>query len=70
MHRLDLHGRRHHEVDTLVENFIYLNQDEIPLTIVCGNSQKMIDIVYNVVNRIDCNDVVMDQYGVIVIRKV
>lgn len=70
MHRLDLHGKRHYEVDTLVENFIYLNQDETPLTIICGNSQKMIDIVYNVVNRIDCNDVVMDQYGVIVIRKI
>ena len=25
---LDLHGKRHHEVDLIVENFIFLNQDD------------------------------------------
>ena len=68
--KLDLHGIRHHEVDILVENFILMNQAEIPLTIICGNSQRMIDLVYEVINRIDCETVVMDQYGVIVIRNV
>jgi len=68
--KLDLHGIRHHEVDILVENFILMNQEEIPLTIICGNSQRMIDLVYEVINRIDCETVVMDQYGVIVIRNV
>jgi len=68
--KLDLHGIRHHEVDVLVENFILMNQEEIPLTIICGNSQRMIDLVYEVINRIDCETVVMDQYGVIVIRNV
>jgi len=68
--KLDLHGVRHHEVDILVENFILMNQEEIPLTIICGNSQRMIDLVYEVINRIDCETVVMDQYGVIVIRNV
>ena len=34
--KLDLHGVRHHEVDLKVENFILLNQDQVPLTIVCG----------------------------------
>jgi len=68
--KLDLHGVRHHEVDILVENFILMNQEEIPLTIICGNSQRMIDLVYEVINRIDCKTVVMDQYGVIVIRNV
>ena len=70
MKTLDLHGTRHHEVDLKVENFILMHQDNIPLTIICGNSQKMIDLVYNVINRIDCKTVAMDQYGVIVIREI
>jgi len=54
----------------LVENFILLNQEEIPLTIICGNSQRMIDIVMRVIYDIDCSEVVMDFYGKIVIRKI
>ena len=50
-HILDLHGKRHHEVDFIVENFIYLNQEEMPLTIICGNSSKMILIVKEVLDR-------------------
>ncbi|MDC1040341.1 hypothetical protein OAQ62_00950 [bacterium] len=68
--RLDLHGVRHHEVDHMVENFILVNQSQIPLTIICGNSQKMIDLVYNVIDRIGCDNVAMDLYGVIVIRNI
>lgn len=70
MNSIDLHGTRHHEVDLKVENFILMNQESIPLTIICGNSQKMIDLVYDVINKIDCKNVVMDQYGVIVIREI
>jgi hypothetical protein len=36
---LDLHGKRHVEVDRLVENFILLNR--LPLTIITGNSDFM-----------------------------
>ncbi len=68
--KLDLHGKRHYEVPILVENFIYLNQDQVPLTIICGNSQRMIDIVNGVIEEIDCAIVAMDQYGKIVIRKI
>jgi len=68
--KLDLHGVRHHEVDIKVENFIYLNQDMVPLTIICGNSQIMIDLVNEVIDRIGCKTVVMDQYGIIVIREI
>ena len=50
-HILDLHGIRHHEVDLMVENFIYLNQEQMPLTIICGNSSKMISIVKEVLER-------------------
>lgn len=66
--KLDLHGRRHYEVDRLVENFILMNQEQLPLEIVCGNSQTMINLVYDVINRIDCREVSMDRYGVIQIR--
>ena len=52
---LDLHGKRHHEVDLIVENFIFLNQDDCPLLIICGNSQKMISLVIQVLDRVGSN---------------
>jgi len=48
--KLDLHGRRHYEVDRLVENFILMNQYQLPLSIICGNSQTMINIVQRVIH--------------------
>ena len=50
-HILDIHGYRHHEVDLPVENFIYLNQEQMPLTIICGNSEKMLSLVRIVLDR-------------------
>ena len=47
--QLDLHGVRHDDVDRLVENFVLLN--ETPIRIVTGNSDKMIRLVINVLNR-------------------
>jgi len=41
--KLDLHGVRHHDVERLVENFVLLN--EVPLEIICGNSDRMQDLV-------------------------
>ena len=41
--KLDLHGIRHYDVDRFVENFILMN--ELPLTIVTGNSHFMRDSV-------------------------
>ena len=49
--QLDLHGIRHDEVDRLVENFVLTN--ELPLRIITGNSDKMIQLVKNVLNRSD-----------------
>lgn len=68
--KLDLHGRRHYEVDRLVENFILMNQDKLPLEIICGNSQKMIGITTSVINRIECREVSMERYGVIIILRI
>ena len=35
----------------MVENFIFLNQEEIPLTIICGGSSKMVELVKAVLDR-------------------
>ncbi len=67
--RLDLHGVKHQDVDRMVENFIYLNQDAVPLTIICGNSQAMIQLVMTVTTRIGCDTMEL-QYGTIVVNNV
>ena len=41
----DLHGVRHHEVESEAFDFVLRYQDLIPLIIICGNSNIMIDIV-------------------------
>ena len=65
---LDLHGVRHHEVDALVENFVLMNQDSFPLTVICGNSVKMVKLAETVLNRIGC-EYSMYRFGIITIRK-
>ena len=67
--KIDLHGIRHRDVDRLVENFILLNQEKTPLEIVCGNSQKMINLVMEVIHRLDCENYERLQ-GIIMVRKV
>ncbi len=42
---LDLHGIKHQDVDVEVRNFIFQYQDLLPLIIICGNSNKMIELV-------------------------
>jgi hypothetical protein len=68
MRKLDLHGVRHSEVDKLVEDFIYMNQGEFPLEIICGNSGKMIKLVYSVTDRIGI-ETHMYRYGIIIARR-
>lgn len=62
--KIDLHGVRHKDVDLIVENFIYENQNKTPLIIICGNSAAMINEVELVLKRIKCS---YDQsrYGII-----
>ena len=48
--KLDLHGVRHEDVDRMVENFVLLNTP--PLTIICGNSDRMIKLVQEILDRI------------------
>ena len=65
---LDLHGLRHLEVDRLVENFVYLNQSSMPLKIICGNSNTMIQLVQAVLERIGCETSSL-QFGTVVVDK-
>ncbi|MAR59984.1 MAG: hypothetical protein CMD45_00065 [Gammaproteobacteria bacterium] len=67
--KLDLHGIKHQEVDRMVENFIFLNQADVPLEIVCGNSQRMIDLVIEVLIRVECQDYEQIRFGTVIIRK-
>ena len=66
--KLDLHGVRHHEVDALVENYILTNQDSFPLTVICGNSVKMVQLTEQVLNRIGC-EYAMYRFGVLTIGR-
>ena len=66
---LDLHGVRHHQVDLMVENFVYKNQEELPIIIICGNSNAMIKIVHNVLDRMKC-EYEESRYGVIRVKKI
>lgn len=68
MYKLDLHGVRHREVKNLVEDFIYMNQGEFPLEIICGNSDKMIQLVIETTRSMGV-ETHMYRYGVIIVRR-
>ncbi len=68
MTKLDLHGVRHHDVQNKVEDFILMNQGEMPLEIVCGNSGKMIQLVHEVTDRLSC-ETHMYRYGTVIVRR-
>ena len=42
---LDLHGVRHQDAQIETLDFIYQYQDQLPLLIICGNSNKMLDVI-------------------------
>ena len=46
---LDLHGKRHDDVDRIVENFLLLS--DLPCKVITGNSNKMKEMVIKVVER-------------------
>jgi hypothetical protein len=49
MDELDLHSVRHHQVDRLVENFVFLKN--LPARIITGNSPIMQQLVKDVLDR-------------------
>ena len=50
--KLDLHGIRHEDVDSIVENFVLSHQDEMPLEIIYGNSPDMHRLVEKCLDRL------------------
>lgn len=68
--QLDLHGVRHYAVDREVENFVLLNQQQVPLTIICGNSQRMINLVSVTLSRLCIREFAMVRYGVFTVRMI
>ena len=65
---LDLHGVKHQEVDAFVENFVLINQNSFPLTVICGNSVKMVKLAEEVLNRIGC-EYSMYRFGIITVGR-
>ena len=65
---LDLHGVRHQDVSDEVIDFVYQYQNEIPLMIICGNSNRMIEIVENSLNS---NSIMFSKprFGIIRVEK-
>ena len=42
---LDLHGLKHQDVESEIINFVYQYQHLLPLIIICGNSNQMVNLV-------------------------
>ena len=51
---LDLHGEKHFDVSLTVLDFVLQYQNEIPLIIICGNSNELIKIVSDELERNSC----------------
>ena len=65
---LDLHGIKHYNVINEVIDFVYQYQDMIPLIIICGNSNRMIELVENSLNS---NSIMFSKprFGIIRVEK-
>ena len=66
---LDLHGLKHADVADEVIDFVFQYQKKIPLMIICGNSNKMIEIVEEVLIN---NSIMfsMPRFGIIRVEKI
>ena len=66
---LDLHGIKHKDVDDEILDFIYQYQDHLPLIIICGNSNKMIQISSLILIKADI-EFSSPRFGILRIEKV
>ena len=66
---LDLHGTKHQDVSSEVLNFTYQHQEQLPLIIICGNSNRMIELVSAV---LDLNSIgySLPRFGIIRVESV
>ena len=65
---LDLHGVRHQEASDEVIDFVYQYQEMLPLIIICGNSNRMIEITETSLNS---NSIMFSKprFGIIRVEK-
>ena len=65
---LDLHGVRHLKASDEVIDFVYQYQSKLPLIIICGNSNRMVEIVENSLNS---NSIMFSKprFGIIRVEK-
>jgi hypothetical protein len=66
---LDLHGEKHDFISDIVIDFVYRYQSKIPLIIICGNSNKMINLVLDSLNKNDIKNS-SPRYGIVRIEGV
>ena len=66
---LDLHGIKHAEAHQEILDFVYQYQDSLPLIIICGNSNKMLQIVSEVLET-ESLEFSSPRYGILRIVKV
>lgn len=66
---LDLHGIKHAEVHQEILDFVYQYQDSLPLIIICGNSNKMLQIVSDMLETA-CIEFSSSRYGILRIVKI
>ena len=66
---LDLHGVRHGDASGEVIDFEYRNQSRIPLIIICGNSNRMIQIAED---SLKSNSIMFSKprFGIIRVEKI
>ena len=66
---LDLHGTKHQDVSSEVLNFTCQHQELLPLIIICGNSNRMIELVSAV---LDLNSIgySLPRFGIIRVESV
>jgi hypothetical protein len=65
---LDLHGEKHEFVSEIAIDFVYRYQDCFPLIIICGNSNRMIEIVEESLHK---SSIIfsMPRFGIIRVEK-
>lgn len=69
METLDLHNKRHSEVERIVEDFLIFNPP--PVKIITGNSDKMKQLVIDVVKKFGfyCHYENLRNYGSLVVTR-
>ena len=66
---LDLHGVKHQDASNEVLDFVYQYQDQLPLIIICGNSNKMKEIASNILQKSNI-EFSSPRFGIIRIERV